>query len=160
MMISANSLSKSLSTFTLTLLLLSISLIQMSWGSCADITLDPCQEGNYEELDDETRSSGYFNSEIPYRSDSQMPTKWYRSISPAGGDMPTAAPDTGYCQSASPIWMDGKSNYYTSSQSQPIILLYLQANIYIIKHFFLGNIVIYEARGQVILGNITWPKAS
>ena len=82
----------------------------MSWGSCADIALDPCQEGNYDKLNDETRSSGYFNPGIPYGSDSQLTTKWYRSISATGGDIPTTAPNTSYCQSASPIWLDGKSN--------------------------------------------------
>ena len=66
---------------------------------------DPCE--HYTELNDASRSTAYEYGNDPGTSDYGLPGGWYRSISEAGGDMPTSPPGEDYCFTNA-IWLKGK----------------------------------------------------
>ena len=76
--------------------------------ACLDYEGDPCKQSNHKELDDPSRSSAYENPDEETQSDYTLVPGWYVSVNPAGGDMPTSAPDVFYCQALSPIWLNGE----------------------------------------------------
>ena len=73
-------------------------------------TADPCLSSTYRTLNGEndyTRCVAFHNPDEVYLSDAQLPDGWYRATSGAGEDMPTTAPEYGFCQTQSPIWFPG-----------------------------------------------------
>ena len=68
-------------------------------------TVDPC--GDYTELNDVFRSSTYAYPSYPGISDYGLAAGWYRSVSGAGGDMPTSVPSEDHCF-PNAIWLNGE----------------------------------------------------
>ena len=70
---------------------------------------DPCKAESYATLNDFKRS---INFEVPLNDpglcDDNLKEGWYRSVSPAGGDMPTQLVDLEHCGTHFPIYLNGK----------------------------------------------------
>ncbi|CAC5415835.1 unnamed protein product [Mytilus coruscus] len=91
-----------------------------------DITFgqtDPC--ASYSTLDNVKRSAGYtldLDNDIAI-SDDRLDPGWYRIVSVAGEEMPTAAPGTFRCGSWYPIWLNGTLPTDINSEvSQPVCI--------------------------------------
>ncbi|KAK3104128.1 hypothetical protein FSP39_024630 [Pinctada imbricata] len=69
--------------------------------------LDPCY--NYIAINEDARSAAVeFDTTVVNATlcDQFLKEGWYRSIGPAGGEMPTSCPAVMHCSTAGPIWID------------------------------------------------------
>ncbi|XP_025080334.1 oncoprotein-induced transcript 3 protein-like [Pomacea canaliculata] len=69
---------------------------------------DPCQAGNYQELNDAYRSVKYMFSypKIP-ECDVSLTRAWYRFTGPAGDMMPETCIPRTHCGTQAPVWING-----------------------------------------------------
>ena len=74
-------------------------------------------------MDDESRSVKYNNKNEQYLGDYTLVTGWYRSVSPAGGDMPLQAPEVFFCQAVNPVWLQ-----LDTGKLSILIILYVHGN--------------------------------
>ena len=82
-------------------------LVAQRLESACPTNIDVCLPENYVELDELDRSANYsLSGTAP--SDYSLDLNWYRSISGAGGDMPTEVVYTGQCNAIAPIYLTGK----------------------------------------------------
>ena len=79
--------------------------------SACPSTDDPCRSDIYSILDEPLRSTGYYGTGDG-SGDTDLSNGWYRSVSGAGGDMPTEPVESEQCNSIRPIWLDGKRVFF------------------------------------------------
>ena len=73
-------------------------------------TEDPCEPNEHDSIDDIWRSAGHNSTgraEAELLDDQGLAEGWYRFVSEAGGEMPTACVPVNSCGTRFPVWMDG-----------------------------------------------------
>ncbi|XP_035682473.1 von Willebrand factor D and EGF domain-containing protein-like [Branchiostoma floridae] len=71
---------------------------------------DPCEPKEHDSIDDIWRSAGHNSTgraEAELLDDQGLAEGWYRFVSEAGGEMPTACVPVNSCGTRFPVWMDG-----------------------------------------------------
>lgn len=85
-----------------------LSFFHILWIKKYNLSVDPCLQSNYKELNNFKRSVGY--NVTSTMCDAFLRPGWYRPVSQAGNMMPTECPEIGIaCGAFYPIWMNGIS---------------------------------------------------